>query len=171
MMSRPFRPDPAMSAEQLVRSAVDCLIAALDAERVMDPLRMNIVYRFMTGTTPAEQEIVLRPPDRFLWTPEQQEAAADALLAALAEHMGVDEAEALRQIGEHWSRPRITDAFVCRPDCPRCLGSGHVCEAHPDRPWENEAGTCCGAPGMPCNPDLRGDPSTWPPSTPSTPTP
>lgn len=57
--------------------------------------------------------------------------------------------------------PRITDAFVCEPDCPRCLGSGHVCEDHPDKPWDEGDG-CCSAAGMPCNPDLRGDPSTWP---------
>lgn len=68
--------------------------------------------------------------------------------------------------------PRITDAFICEPDCPRCLGSGHVCEDHPDKPMghHEETDNCSGV-GMPCNPDLRGDPSTWPPSTPSTPTP
>lgn len=53
---------------------------------------------------------------------------------------------------------RITDAFVCRPDCHRCLGSGHVCEEHPDKPWDEGDG-CCGAAGMPCNPDLRGGPN------------
>jgi hypothetical protein len=35
-------------------------------------------------------------------------------------------------------------------DCPRCLGSHWVCEAHPERPWEGEYACGCGAPGMPC---------------------
>lgn len=55
------------------------------------------------------------------------------------------------------SLPRITDAFVCRPDCPRCLGCGTVCEAHPDKAWatmldraDRDRGCDCGAPGMPC---------------------
>lgn len=47
------------------------------------------------------------------------------------------------------SLPRITDAFVCVDDCPVCLGSGHVCEDHPDKAWGDGDG-CCGAPGMPC---------------------
>lgn len=45
--------------------------------------------------------------------------------------------------------PRITDSFVCVDDCPVCLGSGHVCEEHPDKAW-GEGDGCCGAPGMPC---------------------
>jgi hypothetical protein len=35
-------------------------------------------------------------------------------------------------------------------DCPRCAGSGAVCEDHPDRPFE----ACCGAAGMPCRPPV-----------------
>ena len=35
-------------------------------------------------------------------------------------------------------------------DCPRCLGSHWVCEAHPERPWEGEYACGCGAPRMPC---------------------
>lgn len=43
----------------------------------------------------------------------------------------------------------ITDLFIHDdPDCPLCLGSGHVCEDHPDSPWRG--GECCGAAGMPC---------------------
>lgn len=38
--------------------------------------------------------------------------------------------------------------------CPNCLNGGHVCENHPDRPWEGEivAPECCdcGGAGMPC---------------------
>ena len=52
---------------------------------------------------------------------------------------------------------RITDAFVCDPDCPRCLGTGYVCENHPDRVWwgVDEANGCdCGA-GMPCKEENR----------------
>lgn len=53
---------------------------------------------------------------------------------------------------------RITDAFRCRSDCPTCRGEGHVCEAHPDRPWYPvvavaDGGCDCGAPGMPCGGD------------------
>ncbi len=43
----------------------------------------------------------------------------------------------------------IVDEFVCSPECPICLGSGIVCEDHPDQPWDDGDG-CCGAPGMPC---------------------
>lgn len=49
---------------------------------------------------------------------------------------------------------RISDEFVCSPECPVCLGEGHVCEEHPDRPWHgvvgDELGCACHAPGMPC---------------------
>ena len=31
--------------------------------------------------------------------------------------------------------------------CPVCLGSGWVCEDHPDKPWEHEG---CGGAGAPC---------------------
>lgn len=49
----------------------------------------------------------------------------------------------------------ITAFFVCTPDCPICLGEGHVCEDHPDKAWAgmvgNVEGACeCGAAGMPC---------------------
>jgi hypothetical protein len=41
------------------------------------------------------------------------------------------------------------------PRCPHCLDEGHVCENHPDRPWEGAIspadGACdCGGAGMPC---------------------
>ena len=57
--------------------------------------------------------------------------------------------------------PRIEDMFVCAPYCSRCGGHGYVCETHPDRPWEGmvaitDGGCDCGAPGMPCRPELRG---------------
>lgn len=51
--------------------------------------------------------------------------------------------------------PRVEDLFTCDPGCPTCAGSGHVCEAHPDRPW-GEGDGCCGAPGIPCRPENRG---------------
>lgn len=62
----------------------------------------------------------------------------------------------------------ILRAFDCVPDCPICLGSGAVCEAHPSRAWgdglpmirigKRETWTMpggaiicyCGAAGMPC---------------------
>lgn len=38
--------------------------------------------------------------------------------------------------------------------CTHCLDTGHVCEDHPDYPWEGVAGTVeghsCQAAGMPC---------------------
>ena len=38
------------------------------------------------------------------------------------------------------------------PDCGTCVGTGHVCENHPDRPWAGMTGEpeCCGGAGMPC---------------------
>jgi hypothetical protein len=48
----------------------------------------------------------------------------------------------------------ITEAFTCTPDCPRCHGEGTVCEEHPDVAWGDGDG-CCGAAGMPCNPERR----------------
>jgi hypothetical protein len=56
----------------------------------------------------------------------------------------------------------IIDAFGCMPpvdgvseidpSCPRCLGSGSVCEDHPQLPWDGltPEGCQCGAAGMPC---------------------
>ena len=48
----------------------------------------------------------------------------------------------------------ILDAFGCVPDCPVCLGSGTVCEHHPDRPSDTltapPIGCDCGGAGMPC---------------------
>lgn len=51
----------------------------------------------------------------------------------------------------------ILDAFVCGPagldsSCPRCGGTGHVCEDHPHLPWGgmHALGCDCGAAGMPC---------------------
>lgn len=58
----------------------------------------------------------------------------------------------------------ILDEFECSPECPRCAGTGHVCERHPDRPWGpmicaepvppvevGAYGECwCGVAGMPC---------------------
>jgi hypothetical protein len=38
-------------------------------------------------------------------------------------------------------------------ECPRCLGSGWVCEEHPDLPMHHLLGETerkCGAAGMPC---------------------
>lgn len=52
--------------------------------------------------------------------------------------------------------PSISDFFVCVDDCPWCLGTGHVCEDHPGKPWaytlgEDDPRSCnCGAAGMPC---------------------
>lgn len=49
--------------------------------------------------------------------------------------------------------PSIGDAFVCAPNCVRCLGTGFVCENHMGIPWSgvSPAGGCgCGAPGAPC---------------------
>jgi hypothetical protein len=35
--------------------------------------------------------------------------------------------------------------------CARCADTRWVCEAHPDRPWEDSPRSCCcGAPGEPC---------------------
>jgi hypothetical protein len=38
--------------------------------------------------------------------------------------------------------------------CPHCLDGGHVCENHPDYPWEERVeghdGEACGGAGMPC---------------------
>lgn len=50
--------------------------------------------------------------------------------------------------------PPIAAAFTCADDCPRCLGSGIVCEDHPDKAWREGDG-CCGAAGMPCRPENR----------------
>jgi hypothetical protein len=56
----------------------------------------------------------------------------------------------------------ITEFFVCRADCPVCLGEGTICENHPGRAWGpvigpedgsevDELGAChCGGAGMPC---------------------
>lgn len=50
--------------------------------------------------------------------------------------------------------PSIVDEFRCREGCGACGGTGHVCEEHPDRPWEGVAGPLAGcpclAPGAPC---------------------
>lgn len=32
--------------------------------------------------------------------------------------------------------------------CSHCLDEGHVCETHPDKPWEHDG---CGGAGMPCS--------------------
>jgi hypothetical protein len=46
----------------------------------------------------------------------------------------------------------ITELFTCASErCPRCAGSGIVCEEHPDQPW-GRGDSCCGAAGMPCRP-------------------
>ena len=38
--------------------------------------------------------------------------------------------------------------------CPHCLDGGHVCEDHPEYPWdlktEGHDGEACGGAGMPC---------------------
>jgi len=35
--------------------------------------------------------------------------------------------------------------------CMRCDNARFVCEAHPDRPWQDGPRACaCGAPGIPC---------------------
>lgn len=59
------------------------------------------------------------------------------------------------------SLPRITDQFVCGPAgtdplCPRCGGTGTVCEDHRDLPWGpmHALGCACGAAGMPCQGDV-----------------
>jgi hypothetical protein len=58
----------------------------------------------------------------------------------------------------------IVDSFGCTlpldglseilPGCPFCLGTGYVCEDHPDRPWHGVVGGIDGCPceaaGMPC---------------------
>ena len=56
----------------------------------------------------------------------------------------------------------IVDSFGCTlpvdglseilPGCPFCLGTGYICEDHPDRAWGDlePEGCRCGAPGMPC---------------------
>lgn len=53
----------------------------------------------------------------------------------------------------------IVEAFPRFPDCPVCLGTGHVCEDHPTKAWGEMlsdadspvAGACyCGAAGAPC---------------------
>ena len=48
---------------------------------------------------------------------------------------------------------RITDGIDAhaaeRPDCRACGGTGLVCEAHPNLPWDDGTHDC-GAPGMPC---------------------
>jgi len=53
----------------------------------------------------------------------------------------------------------ITDQFKGKPDCKTCLGTGTVCEEHPDLAWGDmvsdpsnpKPGACyCGAAGMPC---------------------
>jgi len=63
-----------------------------------------------------------------------------------------------------WHRPPLeritdrTDAHAAQdPDCLTCLGTGLVCEEHPDQAWGDGipglplAGACyCGAAGMPC---------------------
>lgn len=51
------------------------------------------------------------------------------------------------------------------PRCPACLDEGHVCEDHPDKPWEGIWGTVeghreHGGVGMPCPrccPDITQD--------------
>lgn len=46
--------------------------------------------------------------------------------------------------------------------CPRCLGSGWVCERHPTRRWAGASACPCAAPGMPCacNPSAQLIPGT-----------
>jgi hypothetical protein len=48
--------------------------------------------------------------------------------------------------------PIIDGVSEIDPSCPRCLGSGSVCENHPHLPWGDllPAGCQCGAAGMPC---------------------
>lgn len=52
--------------------------------------------------------------------------------------------------------------------CPTCDGERWVCEAHPDRPWnDTERGCTCG-PGTPCpvcNPCDEHTPPELPPGT------
>ncbi|OPH83855.1 hypothetical protein B2M20_04930 [Nitrobacter vulgaris] len=36
-----------------------------------------------------------------------------------------------------------------KDSCPICRGIGWVCERHPDRPYDDEAGCACGY-GAPC---------------------
>jgi hypothetical protein len=46
-----------------------------------------------------------------------------------------------------------------KPDCPKCLGIGWVCENHPDLAWSDELGCQCGA-GMPCECNQADPPDT-----------
>jgi len=50
------------------------------------------------------------------------------------------------------SVPAAQDVQAIR--CLHCLDDGHVCENHPDYPWdvkvEGHDGTSCGGAGMPC---------------------
>jgi len=39
---------------------------------------------------------------------------------------------------------------IAKWKCIRCLDTYRVCEAHDDRPWNDEEACGCGAPGMPC---------------------
>jgi hypothetical protein len=46
---------------------------------------------------------------------------------------------------------RISDEFVCSPECPVCRGEGIVCEDHPATPWNGGDPPCCGrGAGAPC---------------------
>lgn len=42
----------------------------------------------------------------------------------------------------------ITEAFTPGVTCQGHCEDGHVCENHPDEPWEHDG---CGGAGMPCN--------------------
>lgn len=45
--------------------------------------------------------------------------------------------------------PTPRDAAIAALElCSACQGYGWVCEAHPDKSWND--GECCGAPGEPC---------------------
>jgi hypothetical protein len=46
--------------------------------------------------------------------------------------------------------------------CPRCDGTGRVCEAHISRPWDGPNACGCGAAGAPCGRCNNSDDGEWP---------
>jgi hypothetical protein len=55
--------------------------------------------------------------------------------------------------GGHHTVPPARGRFDedCTSFCAHCADTRWVCEAHPDRPWEDSPRSCyCGAPGEPC---------------------